>query len=206
MSLLSGLLGPGLTAATQIAGGYQNAQANAATEQQKAIVQQIALLRQQHEDEISNALKQSQTNLERHIVRAPIDGEVLKMNLRLGEFAQAGMMKDPLLMLGNITPLHVRVDIDENDAWRFKPGAKAEGALRGNRDIKSPLAFVRAEPYVLPKKSLTGDSSERVDTRVLQVIFRVENETLPVYVGQLMDVFIEAADAPAGSAAAPKAP
>ena len=43
-----------------------------------------------------------------------------------------------------------------------------------------------------PKKSLTGDSSERVDTRVLQVIYRVEDAALPVYVGQLMDVFIEA--------------
>lgn len=137
-------------------------------------------------------LKQAQTNLERHIVRAPITGEVLKVNLRLGEFAQMGVLQDPLVLMGNITPLHVRVDIDENDAWRFSPGAKAEGALRGNRKIKSDLTFVRTEPYVRPKRSLTGDSNERVDTRVLQVIFRINDDKLPVYVGQLMDVFVEA--------------
>jgi HlyD family secretion protein len=44
----------------------------------------------------------------------------------------------------------------------------------------------------VPKKSLTGDSTERVDTRVLQVIFSFEPGELPIYVGQQMDVFIEA--------------
>ncbi len=45
---------------------------------------------------------------------------------------------------------------------------------------------------MLPKKSLTGDSTERVDTRVLQVIYRVDNDALPLFVGQQMDVYIEA--------------
>jgi hypothetical protein len=42
--------------------------------------------------------------------------------------------------------------------------------LRGNPSIKTDLTFVRIEPYVLPKKSLTGDSTERVDARVLQAL------------------------------------
>ena len=41
-------------------------------------------------------------------------------------------------------------------------------------------------------KALTGDSTERVDTGVLQVFFRVENDSLPLFVGQQMDVFIQA--------------
>jgi hypothetical protein len=52
---------------------------------------------------------------------------------------------------------------------------------------------VRFEPYVVPKRSLTGDSTERVDTRVLQIIYALDPAALPVFVGQLMDVFIEAA-------------
>ncbi len=44
----------------------------------------------------------------------------------------------------------------------------------------------------MPKKSLTGDSTERVDTRVLQVIYRIRDENTPVYVGQQMDIYIEA--------------
>ena len=45
---------------------------------------------------------------------------------------------------------------------------------------------------MIPKKSLSGDSTERVDTRVLQVIYRVEDPSLPLFVGQQMDVFIDA--------------
>jgi HlyD family secretion protein len=71
------------------------------------------------------------------------------------------------------------------------PDAKATAAVRGNADLKAPLTFVRFEPFVIPKKSLTGDSTERVDTRVLQVIYRVEDNSLPLFVGQQMDVFIE---------------
>jgi len=44
---------------------------------------------------------------------------------------------------------------------------------------------------VIPKKNLTGDSTERVDTRVLQVIFALDRN-VPVYAGQQMDVFIDA--------------
>jgi hypothetical protein len=52
---------------------------------------------------------------------------------------------------------------------------------------------VRFEPFVVPKTSLTGDSTERVDTRVLQVSYRVERDGLPVFVGQQLDVFIDGA-------------
>ena len=63
---------------------------------------------------------------------------------------------------------------------------------RGNGSLRIPLDFVRFEPYVIPKKSLTGDSTERVDTRVLQVIYRVKDQNDSLYVGQQMDVYIEA--------------
>ena len=130
--------------------------------------------------------------LERLVVRAPVDGTVLQVDLRPGEYAPSGSTR-PLVLLGDIDRMHVRVDIDENDAWRFRPGAKAEAFVRGNRDLKAPLEFVRVEPYVIPKRSLTGESTERVDTRVLQVLYSFDPKALTVYVGQQMDVFIEAA-------------
>ena len=48
---------------------------------------------------------------------------------------------------------------------------------------------------MIPKKSLTGDSTERVDTRVLQVIYRVKDQNASLYVGQQMDVYIKTPDA-----------
>jgi HlyD family secretion protein len=141
-------------------------------------------------------LKATQTSLERLMVRAPLDCEVMQVNVRPGEYAQTGALSTPLMRLGNLDRLHIRVDIDENDAWRFKPETRAAAYLRGNRDLKTDLTFVRVEPYVTPKTSLTGSSTERVDTRVLQVIYSFDRHALPAFVGQQMDVFIETPAAP----------
>ena len=137
-------------------------------------------------------IRVAETNLDRLIVRAPVNSEILQVNVRPGEYAATGVPVKPLLLLGDLERLHVRVDIDENDAWRFRPNSAAMAALRGNRDFRAKLAFVRVEPYVVPKRSLTGDSTERVDTRVLQAIYSFDRAELQAYVGQQMDVFIEA--------------
>jgi multidrug resistance efflux pump len=150
------------------------------------------------------SLDAARVELDRLQVRAPVDGRVLQVNVRAGEFAQAGASATPLMLMGGVSPLHVRVDVDENDAWRVTAGAEAMAFVRGNKDISASLKFVRFEPYVVPKRSLTGESTERVDTRVLQVIFSFEPKGLPIYVGQQMDIYIKA-DPEAGRIAAPGA-
>jgi len=130
------------------------------------------------------------TDIERMSMRSPVDGVVLQSNVRPGQYAPTGTLATPLMIIGGVSPLHVRVDVDEHDAWRVKEGAAAVASPRGNGSVKIPLQFVRFEPYVVPKKSLTGDSTERVDTRVLQVIYRVATANSPVFVGQQMDVYI----------------
>jgi RND family efflux transporter MFP subunit len=137
-------------------------------------------------------LKSIETDLERLTVRASVDGQVLQVKVHLGEFAPTGSLPIPLILLGNVEKLHVRVDVEEHEAWRVRPEAKAAAAVRGNANLRTPLTFVRYEPFVVPKKSLTGDSTERVDTRVLQVIYRIDDKNVPVFVGQQMDVFIDA--------------
>lgn len=133
------------------------------------------------------------TDIERLTVRAPVDSDVLKVNIRQGEYAQGGQTgNDPLMILGETGTLHIRVDIDENDAWRVKPNAPGKAFVRGNSKLFTNIEFVRFEPYVIPKRSLTGGSGERVDTRVLQVIYRFKKTDLPVFVGQQMDVFLDA--------------
>jgi multidrug efflux pump subunit AcrA (membrane-fusion protein) len=141
-------------------------------------------------------IRSTQSNLDRLIVRAPINGQIMQVNIRPGEFAQAGVLTTPLIMMGNLDLLYVRVNIDENDAWRFTPQTSAVASMRGNREMKTGLTFVRVEPYVTPKQSLTGASTERVDTRVLQVLYSFKQSALPAYVGQQMDVFIETPEIP----------
>jgi multidrug resistance efflux pump len=138
-------------------------------------------------------LEQTETELKRLEVTALIDGEVLQVNVRPGEFVGAPPGQ-ALVVLGNLDRLHVRVDVDEHDIPRFSPGSPARAMLRGDPRQEFPLRFVRVEPYVIPKKSLTGDNTERVDTRVLQVIYAVESSSdRKLYVGQQLDVYVEGA-------------
>ncbi len=132
-------------------------------------------------------------DIERSIVRAPIDGEVLEVNIRPGQFTGQSFMTDqPFILFGNTQDLHLRIDIDEEDSWRYEKGSSATAYVRGNYSISIPLEFVYLEPYIIPKKSLTGSDIERVDTRVLQVVYRFKKNKFPVYLGQLLDVYIQA--------------
>ena len=135
-------------------------------------------------------LNDEKVHLDLLTVRAPRNGTVLQVNIRAGEYAAVNAA-DPAVLLGDVRELQLRADVDESDAPRVKPGCKAVAFLKGSRENAIPLEFVRIEPYILPKKSLSGESTERVDTRVLQVIFRFQSPGFPVYVGQQMDVFIE---------------
>ncbi len=125
-------------------------------------------------------------------VYAPRDGTIIQLNIRAGEYA-ATSPKTPAMILGDTGKLQVRADIDEQNATRIRKGQKAYGYLKGDPAVTFPLEFIRIEPYVIPKVSLTGSSTERVDTRVLQVIYSLNRPTdPPLYVGQQVDVFIEA--------------
>ncbi|MFZ9856422.1 MAG: efflux RND transporter periplasmic adaptor subunit, partial [Limisphaerales bacterium] len=84
------------------------------------------------------------------------------------------------------------VDFDEGNVSRVRPTAKALAYTRDDRRQEIPLDFLYIEPVLVPKKSLTGDPGERVDTRVLQAVYSFKPPSDPVYVGQLLDVFIDA--------------
>ena len=139
-----------------------------------------------------------QTDLAQSEVKAPIDGTVLRVNARAGEFASAGALREGLVVMGQLTPLHIRVDVDELDAWRFDPKGKAVAVLRGGKIVEFPIEYVRTVPVVIPKRTLTGENSERIDTRVMEMIYRFQQDNPQVLPGQLLDVYIDS-----GSIASP---
>ncbi len=162
---------------------------------QDVIVAQAQLVAAQAQLAASEiSLKRISLLIERLTVLAPRDGEIIQLNIRAGEYA-ATSPKNPAIILGETNKLQVRADIDEQNATRIRKGQSAYGYLKGDPKITFPLEFIRVEPYVIPKVSLTGSSTERVDTRVLQVIYSLARPTdPPLYVGQQVDVFIEAPD------------
>jgi len=137
------------------------------------------------------AVRQANTDLEILTVRAPRDGRLLQVNLREGEFASVKSPSEPLMLLGDVDSYQVRAEVDEQDSVLIRADYPAVASLKGHSEMKTPLKFVRIEPYVVPKRSLTGDSLERVDTRVLQIVYAFDRPAFPVYVGQQVDVFIQ---------------
>ncbi len=142
-------------------------------------------------------LHRAKVQLDLLTIRAPRDGRILQVNIRAGEYASPMTLMagatDPILILGQTEQLQLRADIDEDNASRVRPGMEAKAYIKGRRDVEILLRFVRIEPYIVPKRSLTGDSSEHVDTRVLQIIYRFDRpQGASIYVGQQMDVFLDA--------------
>jgi HlyD family secretion protein len=138
----------------------------------------------------ASQVERVRADLERLTVVAPISGQILQCKVRVGEYAAAGPLAQPLMLLGAVDQLHLRADVDERDAPRVKPEAVVLASVRGDSRTRHRLRFVRYEPFVVPKKNLSNGATERVDTRVLQVIYAFERGA-PLLPGQQMDVLIE---------------
>ncbi len=142
----------------------------------------------------SNAL------LDKYTIKAPIDGVILSIKAAVGSYISPqgtyGTYTEgfnPILVMGSSqTYLGVRCYIDEILIHRLPqaPQMHAQMFIRGT-NISIPLEYVRVQPYVSPKIELSNQRTERVDVRVLPVIFRFERpKDIDVYPGQLVDVYI----------------
>lgn len=183
---------------------YQNLKDRRAVSEESYQQAYYAHLQAEENVKVANAnLVQAETNLERSIIRAPVSGQILQVNSHIGEIAPIipfisnqstwlAAANGTIILMGVVNPLQLRIDIDSDDAWRYKKGARAVAFVRGNSHINFPLTFSRVEPYVIPKSSFTGATIERVDTRVLQVLYNFSGDDLPIYAGQILDIFIEA--------------
>jgi HlyD family secretion protein len=149
------------------------------------------------------ALKQAYASadalLQKYSIKAQVDGIVMTVNATRGSYVSpqgaydsytAGF--DPLLVMGAPQDhLAVRCYVDEilipklPSPFHIVAQMQIEGS-----EVKIPLEFVRVQPFVSPKIELSNQRQERVDLRVLPVIFRFEKKDAPVYPGQLVDVYI----------------
>jgi len=129
-----------------------------------------------------------QDQLKLYKVYSPIDGVVLRSEISKGDFFGT---HSKALVIGS-ERVNIRVSINEYDISKFTAETKAVAYLRGNTKEKIDLTYTYIIPYVVPKTNLTGRSTERTDTRVLQVIYAAKKtETFPLYVGEQLDVFIK---------------
>jgi len=143
--------------------------------------------------ELSKAkLKALQNELKFYKVYAPIDGKILQSNITLGSSFNTNTKA---LIIGS-DKLNVKVNINEFDSSKLVTTAKAMASVRGNAKEQIALKYKYTIPFIVPKKNLTGLSTEQTDTRVLQVVYEIQNRAdFPLYVGEMLDVFIETSKA-----------
>lgn len=152
-------------------------------------------------DALVKSYQASNTLLEKYTLRAPADGAVMQIKAAVGSYVNPQGVYDtytqgsnaPAVVLSSASGhLNVRVYVDEILIPRLPPREqiKAQMFVRGTR-TSIPLQFVELEPYVSPKIELSDQKLERVDVRVLPVIFKFTNDKAPkLFPGQLVDVYI----------------
>lgn len=138
--------------------------------------------------------------LAKYTLRAPCDGVVLSVQTAIGSYVSSQGAYDtytqgmaPLVVMS--TPqesLEVRCYVDEILVNRLSAPEHivAKMLIRGT-DVSVPMSFERMQPYVSPKIELADQRQERVDVRVLPVIFKFTRpKNLNLFPGELVDVFI----------------
>ena len=149
---------------------------------------------------LEKAYAASNALLSKYTVKAPADGVVLAITAAAGSYISSQGTYDtysqgaaPVVVMGAPQDhLGVRVYVDEILVHRLPDAAHMHATMfiRGT-NISAPLEFVRVQPYVSPKIELSNQRQERVDVRVLPLIFKFEQtKKLNLYPGQLVDVYI----------------
>lgn len=134
-------------------------------------------------------LEAIQSEIERTVIKSPIDGTVLQMKLHEGEIPSGNPAH--AVVIGNIDALNVRVNIDQFNATNIIPELFAVAFRQGLHSSEYPLEFLHIEPLMIPKKYLTNAIDEQVDTQVLQVVYRVNKEDPDLFIGEKLDVYID---------------
>lgn len=139
-------------------------------------------------DEAIQGLILLNVELDKLTVTSPINGRVLKINSRIGEYISNNTIP---LVIGNLDKILLKVTIDETDLHRVDTNAKAVAILRGQPAKEWKLKFISIEPLAIPKTQLSNNRNEKIDTRVIELLYEFESADINAVPGQQADVFIE---------------
>lgn len=140
--------------------------------------------------------------LAKYILRAPINGIILRVVPAVGDYVSPRGSYDtytqdmlPSVQMGFDTPyLQVRAYVDEILTPRLPNPSHLKATLfvRGLDNRKIPLEFVQLQPYTIPNIELSDQRNERVDVRVLPIIFKFKKPTdINLFPGQMVDVYLK---------------
>ena len=142
------------------------------------------------QDEVEQAtadIEATEAELERTYIKSPIYGTVLQIKIREGEALDQGKTA---IIVGNMDELNLRVGIDQFNEQGFHPNGPAVAFKQGDSTMEFPLKFLHLEPVMVPKKYLTNELHEKVDTQIFEILYRIEKNTSRLFIGEQMNVYI----------------
>ena len=132
-------------------------------------------------------LAAAQAAIDKMTIRAPIGGTVLQVNIKAGELASPSGTQ-PMVLLGDVSTLRVRAELDERDFGEIKIGQPAlvrAAAFRG-RDFAGKVVFIA--PIVEPARINSRGQRSVTDVDVVEVLIDLA-EPDALAVGMKVDVY-----------------
>lgn len=140
--------------------------------------------------------------LAKYTLHAPVDGKIMRVVPAIGDYISpqgaydiyAQGFQPVILMQTESAYLQVRCFLDEILVPNLPPTDKLQGQLfvRGKKTDGIPLEFSYLQPFTVPNTQLSDERQERVDVRVLPIVFRFKKPTtMAIYPGQLVDIHLK---------------
>jgi HlyD family secretion protein len=109
-------------------------------------------------------------------VKAPSAGTILKLSVREGEYysPEGGAS---LVTLGNLSKVRVRLDIDERFIGSVFVGQPGYVTVEAYNNRKFPGKVVDIAQRMGRKNQRTDDPTERIDTKIREVVLELEDAT-----------------------------
>ena len=122
--------------------------------------------------------------LRRCHAHAPISGQIFSVGIHRGKHVSSSDRNT--IVIGSDNPLHLKVHIDESQAWRISPSKnlRAIAVHKSNPKLHFILTYVSLTPLL--EKRENGE-------RKLELVFSFDKGKSPIYLEEMLDVYIEAA-------------
>jgi multidrug resistance efflux pump len=134
-------------------------------------------------------LAEAESVLAKTLIRSPIAGVVLRTHVREGETV-APSPELPLVTVADMSSLRVRAEVDEADIGRVYPRQRSWVTAAAYGDQRFSGNVVSIAPILGRKKLTRDDPTERIDTKVLEVLVELDaGQQLPI--GLRVDTYFE---------------
>jgi len=125
--------------------------------------------------------------LEKTRIRAPLAGTVLQVQAKVGEMAVPSS-EHPLVLLGDVTALRVRAELDEHDFVKVRVGQRVLVRAHAFRDREFQGRVTSVAQYVETARMTSAEQRKLSDIDVAEVIV-VLTDPGPLVVGMQVDAY-----------------